>query len=153
MLKSMENRMRTLTKAVCVATALLAVSASDAQQELNWFTIDGGGGKSTGSSQYAVHGTIGQPDASDGMSGGQYTVRGGFWFGAGGPPPRCEDCTGDVLPNGRIDLADLAQLLANMGLASGQICESGDVEPSAGDGDVDLADLATLLSNFGNDCP
>jgi len=42
-----------------------------------WFTIDGGGGTSTGA-VYAVSGTIGQPDAGH-MSGGDFGLDGGFW--------------------------------------------------------------------------
>lgn len=44
---------------------------------IDWFTIDGGGGTSTGG-VFTVSGTIGQPDAGV-MSGGNYTVQGGFW--------------------------------------------------------------------------
>jgi len=44
---------------------------------LDWFTIDGGGCTSTGS-VYTVSGTIGQPDAG-GVSGGTFTLDGGFW--------------------------------------------------------------------------
>ena len=45
---------------------------------IDWSTIDGGGGTSTGGT-YSVSGTIGQPDASGAMSGGNYSVTGGFW--------------------------------------------------------------------------
>ncbi len=44
---------------------------------IDWSTIDGGGGTSTGG-VYSVIGTIGQPDAGT-MSGGTYTLSGGFW--------------------------------------------------------------------------
>jgi len=44
---------------------------------IDWFTVDGGGGTSTGG-VYSVSGTIGQPDAGT-MSGGNYTIQGGFW--------------------------------------------------------------------------
>src|ERR1043166_9653052 len=44
----------------------------------DWFTIDGGGGASTGG-VYSVSGTIGQPDAGGPLSGGQYSLTGGFW--------------------------------------------------------------------------
>jgi hypothetical protein len=47
------------------------------QYSLDWSTIDGGGGTSTGG-VYSVTGTIGQPDAGQ-MSGGNYSVDGGFW--------------------------------------------------------------------------
>ena len=45
---------------------------------INWSTIDGGGGTSTGG-VYTVSGTIGQPDAGPTMTNGQYAVTGGFW--------------------------------------------------------------------------
>jgi hypothetical protein len=45
---------------------------------IEWSTIDGGGGTSTGG-VYSVSGTIGQPDAGPTMSGGNYSVDGGFW--------------------------------------------------------------------------
>jgi hypothetical protein len=45
---------------------------------IDWFTIDGGGGTSTGG-VYSVSGTIGQPDAGGPMTGGQYSLTGGFW--------------------------------------------------------------------------
>jgi hypothetical protein len=48
------------------------------QYSIDWFTIDGGGGASTGG-VYAVSGTIGQPDAGPIMSGGNFTLTGGFW--------------------------------------------------------------------------
>jgi hypothetical protein len=49
-----------------------------AQYAIDWFTIDGGGGTSTGG-VYSVSGTIGQPDAGPTMSGGNFNVDGGFW--------------------------------------------------------------------------
>src|SRR5512138_854439 len=47
------------------------------QYSVDWFTIDGGGGTSTGGI-YSIEGTIGQPDAGT-MNGGQYSLTGGFW--------------------------------------------------------------------------
>ena len=58
---------------------LLAVSAARAQPfSVDWYKVAGGGGTSTGGT-YEVRGTIGQPDASGAMSGGNYSVTGGFW--------------------------------------------------------------------------
>ncbi len=45
---------------------------------IDWSTIDGGGGTSTNAT-YTLSGTIGQPDAGATMSGGGFTVQGGFW--------------------------------------------------------------------------
>src|SRR6266540_3230163 len=50
-----------------------------AQYAINWFTLDGGGGTSTGGN-YTLSGTIGQPDTGM-LSGGTYTLQGGFWPG------------------------------------------------------------------------
>jgi len=49
-----------------------------AQYAIDWHTMDGGGGTSTGA-VYAVSGTIGQPDASPPAHAGGYTLVGGFW--------------------------------------------------------------------------
>lgn len=54
-----------------------AVRAPAQTYSIDWFTIDGGGGTSTGG-VFSVTGTIGQPDAGK-MSGGNFTVNGGFW--------------------------------------------------------------------------
>src|ERR1017187_3908814 len=55
-----------------------AVTAFAQNYSVDWYKISGGGGTSTGA-VYSVSGTIGQPDASGAMSGGQYSVTGGFW--------------------------------------------------------------------------
>jgi hypothetical protein len=45
---------------------------------IDWYKIAGGGGTST-NSQYSVSGTIGQHDAGGPMTGGNYSLTGGFW--------------------------------------------------------------------------
>ena len=60
------------------AAFALAASASAQNYSIDWFTIDGGSGTSTGG-VYSVSGTIGQPDAGATMTNGQYSVTGGFW--------------------------------------------------------------------------
>jgi hypothetical protein len=45
--------------------------------DLSWFTIDGGGGVSSGGA-YSLSGTIGQPDAGH-LSGNGFSIDGGFW--------------------------------------------------------------------------
>ena len=59
---------------------LLAAIAAQGQTNftIDWSTIDGGGGTSTGG-VYAVSGTIGQPDAGAAMTGGNFSLTGGFW--------------------------------------------------------------------------
>ena len=70
--------------------ALLAlVPVSRAQSggpfDLNWSTLDGGGGPSAGGS-FSLNGTVGQPDAGT-MSGGNFSLAGGFGGAIQAPPP------------------------------------------------------------------
>ena len=72
----------------CIMSALLLafvsiinsqLSTAHAQQySIDWYKIAGGGGIST-NGQYAVSGTIGQHDAGGPMTGGNYSLTGGFW--------------------------------------------------------------------------
>ena len=63
---------------LAIALAFCGALKAQAQYSIDWFTIDGGGGTSTGG-VYTVTGTIGQSDASGSMTNGQYSVIGGFW--------------------------------------------------------------------------
>ena len=61
------------------ALLLLTATAQAQSYSIDWSTVDGGGGTSTGG-VYAVSGTIGQPDANlQPMTGGNYLLTGGFW--------------------------------------------------------------------------
>ena len=57
------------------------VATAFGDYDISWYTIDGGGGRSSGG-PYMLTGTIGQPDAAW-SSGGSYELLGGFW--PGGP--------------------------------------------------------------------
>jgi hypothetical protein len=63
-----------------LATMLLCAGHAHAQTySIDWHTIHGGGGTSTGG-VYSVSGTIGQPDANpQPLTGGNFSVVGGFW--------------------------------------------------------------------------
>jgi hypothetical protein len=69
--------MKKLIPNVLLLLALTSI-AYPQNYSIGWHQIAGGGGTSTGG-VYSVSGTIGQPDASGAMSGGQYSVTGGFW--------------------------------------------------------------------------
>jgi hypothetical protein len=45
--------------------------------DISWWTVDGGGGASTGG-HYVLRGTAAQPDAGL-LKGGDYSLYGGFW--------------------------------------------------------------------------
>ncbi len=57
---------------------LLGTGANAQQVSIDWHQIAGGGGTSSGG-QYVVSGTIGQHDAGGAMTGGNYSLTGGFW--------------------------------------------------------------------------
>jgi len=63
--------------AIGVVWAAGTMTAAAQQYQIDWFTIAGGGGTSTGG-VFSVSGTIGQSDAGT-MSGGNFTLQGGFW--------------------------------------------------------------------------
>ena len=69
------------TISVLLLVVVLAASTATAQYEISWYTIDGGGGRSSGG-PYSLTGTIGQPDAAY-SAGGNFELLGGFW--PGGP--------------------------------------------------------------------
>ena len=60
---------------------LMFASVCIADYSIDWYTIDGGGGQSSGG-DFILTGTIGQPDAAY-SRGGNYELLGGFW--PGGP--------------------------------------------------------------------
>ena len=59
--------------------AFFASSAVSIAQDyrIDWHTISGGGGTSSGG-PYSLSGTVGQPDAGS-LGGGNYVLEGGFW--------------------------------------------------------------------------
>lgn len=66
-------------KKIILLIALLAPTIGFAQSySINWYKIAGGGGTST-NAQYSLSGTIGQPDAGGAITGGDYSLTGGFW--------------------------------------------------------------------------
>src|SRR5881394_954861 len=63
---------------LCAAAMVLSSDLRAQPYSIDWFTVDGGGGTSTGG-VYSVSGTIGQPDAGGPLTNSQYSVTGGFW--------------------------------------------------------------------------
>ncbi|MFN8471192.1 MAG: hypothetical protein U0822_03135 [Anaerolineae bacterium] len=77
---------------VCFVVLLLAwpaplpsLAQGDPGYDLTWWTIDAGGGKSSGG-VYNLSGTLGQPEGGA-LSGGGYTLLGGFWPGVSAATP------------------------------------------------------------------
>jgi len=66
--------MKTALLGICLTAVALPLAA---EYRIDWFTMDGGGGRSSGGN-YSLVGTIGQPDAGS-MAGGNFSLVGGFW--------------------------------------------------------------------------
>lgn len=70
-------------KKLILLFGLLIPALSHAQTySISWYKVAGGGGTSVGTngaSVYSVSGTIGQQEASTAMTGGNYSLTGGFW--------------------------------------------------------------------------
>ena len=72
--------MKILFKILPAIAALLLPAAASAQNySIDWYKISGGGGMNSTGGVYSVSGTIGQHDAGGPMTGGNYSVTGGFW--------------------------------------------------------------------------
>lgn len=100
----MNHRRPTTSQGALIAMFAIAglTQSASAQFDISWYTIDSGGGNSAGG-VFQLSGTIGQHDAGV-MSGGQYTLTGGYWSGAGEAPcyADCDTSTG----KGNLDIFD-----------------------------------------------
>ena len=74
-----------LASVLCLLVLTVALAAPE-QYAISWWTVDGGGGASE-QGDYTLLGTTGQPDVSPEMSGGEYSLVGGFQGGALPAPP------------------------------------------------------------------
>ena len=86
MAKSLRNSTRNIAGAllfVCVIFGQWTLAGSGGPYVLEWTTIDGGGGTSSGGG-FVLSGTIGQHDAGTVMTGGSFSLTGGFWPGMQG---------------------------------------------------------------------
>ena len=129
-----------LNQLVVIVLFVLATGASGAlgQLSIDWYTLDGGGGISSGGG-FELHGTIGQPDASvqphvfEFPDGSYYALAGGYW-------PSFNVCV--------VDLDDLQNFVI-FWLDSGAGIPA-DIDNS---GLVDLADFSDLNFYWLGLCP
>lgn len=117
------------------------------QYEITSYTIDAGGSYSEGS-DFELEGTVGQHDAgpNHGMSGGDFTLFGGFWT------PLIVDCNclGDMNSDGARDGGDIQQFV--LCIIIGGACSCADVNGMSG---IGLDDIPEFVNNLvtGDGCP
>ena len=124
----------------CMMSAVAASIVAAADYDLSWFTVDGGGGTSSGGT-YELTGTIGQADATaaSAITGGGYALTGGFWSftfqtcTTFSPADFNQDCFVDGN-----DLAIFNACLSGPSVALVGDCAKADFDH---DGDVDMDDF------------
>ncbi len=109
--------------------------------DLSWFTIDSGGGVSSGGA-FVLSGTIGQFDTGL-SSSASFELAGGYWAG-GAITPVVAPCVGDINNSGSVDVFDLLLLLEGWGS-----CPAPCLPDLNNSGAVDVFDLLLLLENWG----
>jgi len=148
------NKQTKLTTAIAatLAAPAIALAQTGGPFDLSWYTIDSGGVTNASAGPFTLSGTVGQgQDAAEPLTGGSFTLRGGFWAFV---PDTAQPCPGDTNNDQSVGLDDLLTVLSNFGNAVPGGPADGDVDPpNAPDGTVGLDDLLLVLSNFGNTCP
>jgi hypothetical protein len=90
--------------AIVLLNIALASAAAHGQFAITSSTIDCGGGSSSGGA-FVVTGTIGQPDAGPALTGGAFTLSGGFCTPSAA-------CAGDFNNSGSISVQDIFDFLS-----------------------------------------
>ena len=135
----------------CGLTTCAALGAwLGADFDLSWYTIDGGGGSRSTGGNFEMSGTMGQPDAGE-MSGGDFTLAGGFWGGVqsgGGGCTRDPEwlCDGDVDGDAQVNPVDSGLVQAAFGSIDDQDLCNYDVDC---DGQINPVDSGIVQSLFG----
>lgn len=148
------------TAAFLIVSAGAAAAYLGGDFDLSWFTIDGGGGAESTGGDFALAGTIGQPDAGA-MAGGDYELTGGFWSvppaGTGGCTRAPEwVCDGDTDGDGQVNPVDSGLVQASFGSTDEQDLCNYDMDC---DGQLNPVDSGIVQSLFGtcdpprNVCP
>ena len=122
----------------------VATAAPGQDYQIDWHSIDGGGGFSFGG-DFDLEGTLGQPDAGI-LTGGNFELTGGFWAGA---VPQCA-CLGDMNADGERNGADISAFVGCV--IQGGACLCADVNGMNG---VTIDDVTFFVADLlaGAGCP
>ena len=108
----MNRTTKPTARAFLVPATLLLAAATPAlatPPAVDWFTIDCGGGTSSGG-PYTLTATIGQPDAGPLLAAAGASMSGGFWVVASTLPP--PPCPADFNHSGAVSVQDIFDFLA-----------------------------------------
>ena len=139
---------------VSIAMALACGASAHAQfVDLSWSTTDGGGGHSSAGA-FQLAGTIGQADASDGLTGGGYTLTGGFWPGVTNAVS--SNCPGNIVNTGAstnvVNVDDLLAVIGSWGACPNPCPPRCPADIAGTQCTVNVDDLLAVISVWGP-CP
>ncbi len=134
--------------AILIGSGTLTATADDFT--LDWSTIDSGGVMNATGDGFTLSGTIGQPDAMTvAMTGGGFTLVGGFWALPSGPEP----VLGDLDCDGDVDFDDISPFVLALSGQAGYEAQFPDCHwlnaDCDEDGDVDFDDISPFVSLIG----
>jgi hypothetical protein len=121
---------------IATLAMFLSVESVNAQFEIVSFTIDGGGAISGGS--FTLHSAIGQPDAQASLSGGTFSLTGGYIAAD------TEIVLGDVNGDGSVNLLDISPFVD--AISNGTFIPEADINQDGSVNLLDVADFVVLLS-------
>jgi hypothetical protein len=134
-------------QALFVPAILCLVSSARAQLHLDWYTIDGGGGTSSGGS-ISITGTIGQHDPST-SAGGSTECTGGFWTAfagaSGGCYANCDASTSSPILTANDFVCFLTRFVQQDPYAN---CDNSTTAPI-----LNANDFVCFLNSFVTGCP
>jgi hypothetical protein len=114
--------------------------------DLDWYTVDGGGATYLTGGQYTLGATAGQPDAGS-MSGGDFELGGGFWFGVITLPcyANCDNSTTPPILN----VLDFSCFINKFAAADTYAnCDNSTTPPV-----LNVLDFACFINAFAAGCP
>jgi hypothetical protein len=139
--------MNNLRTTVLLAGLLASTPAALAQPfTIDWWTVDGGGASVQAGGTFSLGGTTGQPDAGPSMSGGTFTLSGGFW--AAGAPACYVNCDASTTPP-VLNINDFLCFLNRY--AAGDVyanCDGSTTPPI-----MNVLDFICFQSRFAAGCP
>lgn len=110
--------------------------------EITWYTIDAGGINAASGGDFELSGTVGQPDSGPVMTGGQFSLAGGFWPGVNNAPA----CSADLTNDGMLNFFDVSVFLTAFNMMD-------PIADFTNDGLFNFFDVSEFLTAFSMGCP
>ncbi len=138
----MNRRSLTAFGTIAGAASFVSAGIGGGSFSIPWSTIDGGGVINSSGGSYTLSGTVGQPDAGATMTGGSFSLTGGFWAGVDSSEP----CPADLTGEGDLNFLDVSAFLSLYGMMD----PLADFQP---DGNFNFLDVSAYLAAYAAGCP